>query len=67
MSLFFSLIESHFYMHFYLPFQFFNVPFDFFAVQKPAFCKAKAHRGKPKEGNMSLLFFSNGTAFFYAF
>ena len=40
--LFFPSIELHFFMGFYVPFQFFKVPFDFSAVPKQAFCKAKA-------------------------
>ena len=64
---FFSLIERHFFVHFYVPFNFFKVPFDSSWLAKAAFCKAKANRGTPKGGKMSLLFFSKRMAFFHAF
>ena len=67
MSLLFSLIERHFYMHFYVPFHFFKVPFDVAFLPRAAFCKAKLHRGTPEGGKMSLLVFSNQRAFFYDF
>ena len=63
----FSLIEWHFFMHFYVLFHLFTVPFDFSAVPKVAFCKSKAHRGTPKGEKMSVIFFSNRTAFFHGF
>ena len=49
-------------MYFYVPIHFFKVLFDFFSLPKPAFCKAKVHRGTPKGGKMSVPFFleSNG-------
>ena len=67
MSLPFSLMKRHFLMHFYVPFLFFQLPSYFVCRPKAAFCKAKAHIGTPKGGKMSLLFFSNETAFFHAF
>ena len=67
MSFSFSLIKWHFFMYFYVPFHFFKVFFKFASVAKAAFCKSKAHRGTPKVGKMSLVFFSNETAFFHAF
>ena len=67
MSVPFSLIERHFFMYLYAPFHFFKVPFDFSAVPKPAFCKAKVHRGTPKGAKMSFLFFFNQMAFFHVF
>ena len=63
----FSLMKRHFLMHFYVPFHFFKVFFNFAFVAKAAFCKSRAHRGTLKGGKMSLLFFSNETAFFHAF
>ena len=57
-------MEWYFFKYFYVPFHFFKVPFDFACLPKAAFCKDKAHRGTPKEGKMSLLFFSNRTAIF---
>ena len=55
-----------FFMYFYVPFNFFKVPFDFSAVPKPAFCKAKVHRGTPKGAKMSfIIFFFNQMAFFH--
>ena len=63
----FSLMKRHFFMHFYLPFHFFKVFFNFASVAKAAFCKSRAHRGTPKGGKMSLLFFPNEKAFFHAF
>ena len=60
MQVLLSLIERHFLMHFYVPFYFFKVDFDFAPVPKAAFCKAftpvakaafcksRAHRGTPK-------------------
>ena len=54
-------------MHFYVPFHFCKVPFDFSVVLKPAFCKAKMHKGTPVGAKMSFLFFSNQMAFFYVF
>ena len=42
------LIERHFLMHFYVPFHFLKVDFDFAPVPKEAFCKAKVQRGIPK-------------------
>ena len=67
MSFLFSLIEWHFCMYFYVPFHFFKVFFNFASVANAAFCKSRAHRGTPKGEKMSLLFFSNETAFFHAF
>ena len=67
MSLLFSLIERQFCMHFYVPFHFFKVPFDFSSLPKPAFCKAKVHRGTPKGAKMSFIFFFNRMAFFHVF
>ena len=67
MSLLFSVFERHFFMYFYVPFHVFKVPFDFACLPKAPFCKSKAHRGTPKGGTMSVLFFSNRTAFFHAF
>ena len=49
MSLLFSLIERHFFMHFYVPFHFLKVPFDFACLPRVAFRKTKAHRGTQKE------------------
>ena len=62
MSLPFSLMKRHFFMHFYVPFLFFQLPSYFVCRPKAAFCKAKVHRGTPKEGKMSVPFFleSNG-------
>ena len=54
-------------MHFYVPFKFFKVPFDFSAVLKAAFCKAKVDRGTPERAKMSFLFFFNQMAFFMYF
>ena len=54
-------------MHFYVPFHFIKVPFDFSAVPKPAFCKAKVHKGTPNGAKMSFLFFFNRMAFFHVF
>ena len=48
----FSLIELHFFMHFYLPIHFFKVPFDFAFLPKAAFCNDKAQRGTHKGGKM---------------
>ena len=58
----FSLMKRHFFIHFYVPFHFFQPPFDLVCRPKAAFCKAKVHRGSPKEGKMSVPFFleSNG-------
>ena len=67
MSLLFFSNQMHIFMHFYVPFIIFKVPFDFSAVSKPAFCMAKVHRGTPKREKMSLLFFSNRGVFFLAF
>ena len=67
MSVPFSLMKRHFFMHFYVPFHFFKVFFNFPYVAKATFSKSRGHRGTPKGGKMSLLFFSNETAFFYAF
>ena len=64
---FFYFIEWHFFMHFYVPFYFFKVPFDFSIVLKQAFCKDKAHRVTPKRRKMSFLFFFNRMAFFHVF
>ena len=66
MSLLFSLIKRHFFMHFYVPFQFLKVPFDLVCLPRGAFRKAKGHRGTTKRGKMSLPFFSNRTAFCHA-
>ena len=63
----FSQMKQHFFMHFYVPIYFFKVFFNFAFVTKAAFCKSRAHRGTLKGGKMSLLFFSNETAFFHAF
>ena len=63
----FSLMKRHFFMHFSVPFYFFKVFFNFASVAKAVFCKSRAHKGTPKGGKMSLLFFSNKTAFFHAF
>ena len=65
--LFFSNRIALFLMHFYVPFHFFKVPFDFTCLAKAAFCKDKGHRGTLKRGKMSLLFFTNQTAFFHTF
>ena len=46
---------------------FFKVSFNFTLVTEAAFCKSRVRRGTPKGGKMSLLFFSNETAFFHAF
>ena len=46
---------------------FFQIFFNFASVAKAAFCKSRAHRGTPKGGKMSLLFFCNKTAFFMYF
>ena len=54
-------------MYFYKPFHFFKVFFNFASIAKAAFCKSRAHRGTPKGGKMSLLFFSNKTAFLHVF
>ena len=54
-------------MHFYVPFHFFQLPFDFVCRPKAAFRKAKVHRGTPKGGEMSVPFFSNETAFLHVF
>ena len=43
-----TVIEWHFFMHFYVPFHFFKLPFDFSFLPKHAFCKAKVQRGIPK-------------------
>ena len=51
-------------MYFYVPNNFFKVFFNFASIAKAASCKSRAHRGTPKGGKMSLLFFSNETAFF---
>ena len=67
MSLLFSLIERHFFMHFYVPFHFLKVPFDFACLPRVAFRKTKAHRGTPKGAKISLILFSNRMAFFRAF
>ena len=67
MSIRFSLNEQHFFMHFYVPFHFFKVPFVFACLTRAAFRKAKAHRGTPKGAKISLLFFSKRMAFFHAF
>ena len=67
MSLLFFLIKRHFFMHFYVPFHFFKVPFDFSAVAKPAFCKAKVHKGTLKGAKISFLFFFNPMAFCHVF
>ena len=50
-----------------MPFHFFQVSFDFPSLPKAGFFKAKAHRGTPKGGKLSLLFFSNRMAFFMHF
>ena len=63
----FSLIKRHFIMHFYVAFYFFKLPFDFVCRPKAAFCKAKVHMGTPKEGKISVPFFSNQIAFFLVF
>ena len=52
----FSLIERHFFMHFYVPFHFFKVPFDFVCLPKAAFCKDKAHRGTSKGAKCHFFF-----------
>ena len=64
---FFSLIERHFFMYFYMPFYLFKVPFDFASLSKAAFCKDKAHRATPKGAKMSLLFSLNKRLFLNAF
>ena len=67
MSLLFFSNETAF-LHVFLPaISFFKAFFNFASVAKAAFCKSKAHRGTPKGGKMSLLFFSNEKAFFHAF
>ena len=43
----FSKMKRHFFIHFYLPFNFFKVFFNFASVTKAAFCKWRAHRGTP--------------------
>ena len=43
-------------MHFYVPFHFFKVPFDFSAVPKPAFSKATVQNDNPEGAKMSFLF-----------
>ena len=53
---FFPLMERDFFMHFYVTFDFFKVPFDFASLPKPAFCKAKVHRRTPKEEKSHFLF-----------
>ena len=59
----FFLIKRHFCMYFYVPFHFFKLFFNFPFVAKAAFCKSRAHRGTPKGGKMSLLFFSDKTLY----
>ena len=67
LSFLFSVIKLHFFMHFNMPFHFFKVPFVFSADPKPAFCKAKVHKGTPKGGKISVPFFLNHMAFFHVF
>ena len=55
-NFFFCLIERHFFMHFYLPFHFFKVFFNFAFLPNAAFFKAKAHRGTPKEEKCNFFF-----------
>ena len=62
-----TLIEWHFFIHFYLPFHFFKVSFDFAYLPKVAIFNAKVHRGTPEGGKASLLVFSNPTAIFKEF
>ena len=54
-------------MYFYLPFHFFQLPFDFPSLPKLAFRKVKVHRGTPKGGKMSVPFFLNQMAFSHVF
>ena len=54
-------------MHFYVPFHFFKLPFDFVCRPKAAYCEAKVRRGTPKGGKMSVPFFLNQMAFFHKF
>ena len=61
------LIKRHFCMYFYVPFHFFKVFFNFASIAKAGFCKSRAHKGTPKGGKMSLLFFSIETAFWHVF
>ena len=63
----FFLIKRHFCMYFYVPFHFFKLFFNFPFVAKAAFCKSRVHRGTPRGGEMSHLFFSNKTAFLHVF
>ena len=63
----FFLIKRHFCIYFYLPFHFFKLFFNFPFIAKAAICKSRAHRGTPRGGKMSHLFFSNKTAFLQVF
>ena len=63
----FSLMKRHFFMHFYVPFHFFQRSFDFVCRPKAAFCKAKVPRGTPIRGKMSIPFFLNQMAFLHVF
>ena len=60
-------MKRHFFMHFYVLFHFFQLPFDFVCRPKAAFCKAKVHRGTPKGVKMSVPFFLNQMAFLHVF
>ena len=62
---YFSLVEWFIFEHFYVRFYYFKVSFDFASFPKAAFFKAKAHRGSPKGGKVSLLFFSNRIGIFF--
>ena len=68
MSVPFFLNQMAFLHVFLRAISFFQSLFQFCAfVAKAAFCKSRAHRGTPKEEKMSLLFFSNRTAFLHVF
>ena len=52
-----SLIERHFFMHFYLPFQFFKVIFEFFLhFQNQHFARLKGIGVPPKEEKYHFFF-----------
>ena len=52
----FSLMKRHFLMHFYVPFHFFKVFFNFASIAKAAFCKFTVRRVPQKEGKCHFSF-----------
>ena len=67
LSLLFFCNQTAFFHAFLRAISFFQSLFRFCLTSKSSIFKSRAHRGTPKGGKMSLVFFSNETAFFNAF